>query len=98
MDNETFETLAEVIAFECINDPAKYALFSDIFFKRYENKAASFIHLDGAGAVTVVTRGKAENGYITAYDMNYGADSRNAYGGHYSGAPSYRIKLEIAVR
>ncbi len=97
MDNETFETLVEVIAFECINDPSKYSIFSDIFFKKYDNKAVSFIHLDGGHSVSIVTRGRVENGYITGYEMNQDSHSYGSYGG-YAPLPGYRIKLDIAVR
>ena len=48
MDQETFETLVEILAFECANDPSKSKAFSDIFYEKYRNRGASFMNLDAA--------------------------------------------------
>lgn len=101
MDNETFATLVEVLAFECKNDPSKYEKFAGVFFGEYNNKSISFLHMDTLYAnhgIVVMSRGKPTPAYITVYSIDFNSQEHSTFSGmKYSQVPGYRIKLEIAV-
>lgn len=98
MDQETFETLVEVLAFECAHDHNKSKAFRDIFYGRYSNKGASFVNLDAAMGqardVTVISHGKPMAAYVTSCEWSVDADRMSYMGPSHS---TMKIRLELTA-
>ncbi len=99
MDQETFRTLAEVIAHECKNDEARLQEFHDIFYGDYANRSTSFVNLDslrGCKSIDVCAMGRLSKGYVMSYTWEAESD-QHRYGSFYAGnAQRYvTVKLEL---
>ncbi len=96
MDNVTFETLVEVLAFECANDAGKSKAFADIFYGQYGNRGPSFMNLDSAMGqgrnVTVIHSGILMAAHITNCEMSINGQQASYMGN----SPVLRkIRLEL---
>lgn len=104
MDNETFETLAEVLAFECKDDQAKYDRFCKIFYGDYPNKPPSFIDLGSMShsqkGIVVYMNGAKRAAYIDSYTVDHESPRGGFRGGYmgYEPEPDTRVRLELRVR
>lgn len=101
MDMETFKTLAEVLAFECKDDPSKYDAFCDVFYGDYKNKGPSIIDLNAQmGSVTLLGRGQVIPAYITSYTWTDESQSYSSWNDtkSYMSSGGFTLKLDIKGR